>query len=174
MLNKQQFMRFVSLYQDRYGQWTMTEPTIQFWFDKLKQRDPNQFKHAYEKLIAAQDKHFGLRLMIETIENMFPPEDAVLKREREWRGNPIYTENKPKQMELNRFLRGLISEMKEAKRKKKKVDFNWIEELAQQFIEIFEPVPAMHIVNTIYGEGWRNEEVFKFCKAVERNLKGRK
>lgn len=166
MFDFQQFKRLATLYTDRYGSFNMSEETGKMWHDKLKTLDFDKIKAVMIELIGAKEKPFGWKAVLTHLDLMYPPEDAQAALERKWRADPKNAKNEEKQKEINVFMRGLLDQIKESKRKKE--EFDWPPLYAQNFIEVFGREEADCIARSLaYG----NDVDKRFSQAIREFLR---
>ncbi len=168
-ITKDQFRQFVTLYHDRYGDWSMGADTMRMWYDKLNHLDWEEFKECYQELLGAQQKPFGWKALFVVHKAMYPPTDPTLAMRDKCRDQG----DKAKQGELSKIMAGYTTGLKAARKRGEKAQFDWVKEYAQKTIDIFGEKEAGIICAGIKNSDYSSRESFDFCEAVNR-LIGRK
>jgi hypothetical protein len=167
--DKQEFANLLKVYSQRYGAYTMQDETKDMWWDRLKGENFNHTKEVFYDLIGEKDRPFGWKTVINRLDMKFPPEDEQKRFEREWKAKAENVGSEEKRKESAAFMRGLITEIKEARRLNK--DFDWVTPYAQNFIEVFGREEAGRIARAMSVDVGQTPSEAKFLDAVQEGLR---
>jgi len=169
---KAELLPLLNAYAQRYGKYTMEADTMSMWWAKLKGEDFDQLKEVFYGLLGnhvkENEKPFGWKQVITALDVRFPPEDPQLALDREWPNNPNNIKMGEKQKEISVFMRGLISEIKKARREAE--TFAWVKPYAQKFVEVFGKGEAARVAAAISMGGCNITEE-RFTDAVRMEIR---
>lgn len=170
MITKEQFMQFVTVYHDRYGDWNMGPETMKMWHSRVKHLEWDKFKSVYQELIGKHPKPFGWKSIIVLNDAMFPPEDPTLAMKRQYENNPDRVANTVKRAEMTKVMAGLMASLETARRRGKSPDFDWIAEYAHRAVEVFGEKEIHSICAQLMSNDYVAEESRIFCAEVHKTV----
>lgn len=151
-------------FRERYGKSTMGDATAKIWFGRLKSENFEHVHDVFCELLGTKDRPFSWKNVIDLLDVRHPPEDPQMALEKEWRGKSTSDE---KRKELSSFMRGLMEEIKEAKRKKEA--FDWMTPYTRAYIDIFGKQETSRVLEKIsYG---CNDTESKFVTYARKELR---
>ena len=148
-MTKQEFMKFVEMYHDKYGVGSMGQETMRSWFGRVGHLSWEEFIAVAEKLLGEKSFKFGHGDVLKLHAVRFPKANETLELGRE-----DYAKDSDKRNDLRKFLETINA----------KKDKDWIKKMAKQWVARFGEAECRKICDNLQGDSMPS--VAPFIKEV--------